>query len=358
MGPSIKRALFPSYRRLVSRLHELNYLFLEVTQKCNLSCLHCGSDCRKDVSVPDLSQEAILRVLREIRGRQRPHGVTVVLTGGEPLCYPDLFELGAEIRRLEFPWSLVTNGYAWTEDRVRRAEQAGLNSITVSLDGLAAEHDWLRGQKHSFKRALRAIELFTREQFWQAMDVVTCVNRRNLGQLETVYDLLQDRGVPSWRLFTISPIGRAAKLPELLLSPEGYRDLLETIVELRRRGKMAVELSESGYLGRRYELCARDALFFCRAGITIAGIMVNGDILACPNIDRRFAQGNIHHDSFVEVWEKKYAQFRDRSWMRTGLCASCSEWRFCQGNSFHLWDLDQGRPRICHCRDFGLIGEG
>ena len=82
--------------------------------------------------------------------------------------------------------------------------------------------------------------------------------------------------------------------------------------------------------------------------------MVNGDILACPNIDRRFRQGNVGTDSFVEVWENKYLQFRDRSWMKTDRCRTCSEWKMCQGNSFHLWDVEASRPKLCHFRDFDL----
>lgn len=156
LGQSLRRALFPAYRGAVSRLHELSYLFFELTQTCNLSCLHCGSDCQRGMATPELPRHDILRVLEEIRHHQRPHDVTVVLTGGEPLCYPGLFELGAAIGKLAFPWGLVTNGYAWTEQRMRQAREAGLDSITVSLDGLAAEHDWLRGQPHSLQaRAAR-----------------------------------------------------------------------------------------------------------------------------------------------------------------------------------------------------------
>jgi len=65
-------------------------------------------------------------------------------------------------------------------------------------------------------------------------------------------------------------------------------------------------------------------------------------------------EGPERTDSFVEVWERKFAPFGDRTWMKAGPCEKCPEWRLCQGNSFHLWDLDAGRPRICHFRDFGL----
>ena len=94
--------------------------------------------------------------------------------------------------------------------------------------------------------------------------------------------------------------------------------------------------------------------FFCRAGVNVSGVMVDGAILACPNIDRSFAQGNVFDDDFCEVWENRYQQFRDRGWMRTGECVDCKEWSMCQGNSFHLWDPQRERTRICYYREFGL----
>ena len=118
---------------------------------------------------------------------------------------------------------------------------------------------------------------------------------------------------------------------------------------------MGVKLSESGYLGPHYEHRVRDHAYFCATGINVAGIMVSGDILACPNIDQRLAQGNIFEDSFINVWENRYEKFRKRKWMKTGPCKSYSEWRLCQGNSLHSWDLDNNRPRLCHCNDFGLL---
>ena len=351
----LSRLALPVYQGLVRRLHELTSLFFELTHDCNLRCLHCGSDCIRDPGAPRLSRDAVAAVLRDVKAHRDPGEVQVIFSGGEPLCHPELFELGRDATDLGFSWGMVTNGYALTPDNLRRVRAAGLRSITVSLDGLAGAHDWLRGRQGSHARAVAALSLLVADPFYGAMDVVTCVNRRNLRELRQTRDLLVGLGVPAWRLFTISPIGRAAGHPDLFLSRDEYGELLATIRALRAEGGLHVALSESGYLGCRDELEVRDHHYFCRAGINVGGVMVNGDILACPNIDRRFAQGNVHRESFVEVWEKKYEVFRDRSWMRTGDCERCGEWRHCQGNSFHLWDLDAGRTRLCHCREYGLL---
>jgi radical SAM enzyme (rSAM/lipoprotein system) len=346
----LRKRLVPVAQKAATDVHELRCIFFEITRRCNLACLHCGSDCTADSRAGDLPAARILEVLDEIRSKYDPHRIMVVLSGGEPLCYPGVFDLGTEISAREFPWGMVTNGYAWTRETIPAARAAGMASITVSLDGMEEDHDWFRGRKGSFRRASGAIELLAKNPCYRKMDVVTCINRRNIGRIGELYDLVKRLGVTSWRIFTISPIGRAAMNPELMLTGAELRRLFETIREIRGRNEIAVSYSESGYLGREFEGVVRDRPFFCQAGISVAGIMIDGDILACPNIDRRYAQGNIGEDSFIDVWEHRYRIFRDRSWMKQGDCAGCREWRLCKGNSFHLYDPDTSRTRLCYCR--------
>lgn len=352
-GRWLHRRLLPIHQAAQRRLHDLNYLFFEITQRCNLACRHCGSDCAADVSQPDLPAADILAVLAAVKRRHDPARITVALTGGEPLLYPGFFELGAAITALGYPWGMVSNGWAWTPAKVEAARLAGLRTITISLDGPAAVHDWLRGRAGSHAQACAALRLLTVAPWLQKLDVVTCVHRRNLDQLDETRGLLASLGVRHWRLFTVSPIGRAATEPDLLLNRDEFRRLLAWVEAARARPGPVVACSESGYLGV-CDTTVRNHPFFCRAGINVAGVMADGAILACPNIDRRFAQGNIRTDDFCEVWEQKYQVFRDRRWLRTGECAGCSEWALCQGNSFHLLDPETGRTRLCYHREFGL----
>ncbi len=350
----LRRRVLPWYQHAVRQAHELRYLFLELTQRCDLACLHCGSDCSHDPAMPELPFDDALRVMDEIRQAYDARRITVVLSGGEPLRYERVFELGARLRGMGFPWGMVTNGQSWNQVALRNAERAGMATITVSLDGMEAEHDWLRGRAGAQRRALWTIRQLLAHPCWQKMDVITCVNQRNLDQLDALQRLLSSLGVPGWRLFTISPIGRALSQPELFLDEAGFKRLQREIIALRARGGMRIEYVESGYLGPCLERRTRDREHFCLAGIRVGGVMANGDILACPNIDRRLRQGNIHRDSFVQVWEQRYQRFRDRRWMRVGECAQCDEWRWCQGNALHNWDLDANRPRICEFREFDL----
>jgi len=335
-------------------LHDLRYLFLELTLDCNLACLHCGSDCRRDAEAPHLPSALILETLARIAERYDASRITVAITGGEPLLYPKLFELGAGITRLGFPWGMVSNGYAWTDARIREAEQAELRTLTISLDGLRDEHDWFRGREGSYDRAVDALRRLIAADFLETFDVVTCVHPRNLDHRDALRAVLAELGVPNWRIFTISPMGRAAQNPLLQLAPTDFRRLMDWLEQPHGDGDVPnVRYSEAGYLDV-YEQRVRDHRFFCKAGISVGSILVDGGIMACPNIDRGFVQGNVHVDDFVEVWEKGFRPFRDRLWMREGDCIDCAEWSLCQGNAFHLWEPEGQGPKVCHVKRFGL----
>ena len=103
-----------------------------------------------------------------------------------------------------------------------------------------------------------------------------------------------------------------------------------------------------GFLGE-YEGQVRDHLFTCQAGMSISSVMIDGSISACASIRSDLAQGNIYKDDFIDVWENRYQPYRDRSWMKTGECAQCKYFRYCQGNGMHLRD-EKGNLILCHLK--------
>ncbi len=340
--------LFRLFRDNETRVHELNYLFWECTTRCHFHCRHCGSDCSVLSREKDMPLEDFLRALDTIPKTHRPKDFTVVLTGGEPLLRPDIVEAGREINRRGFGWGMVTNGWFYNEEKQRELIAAGMTAVTVSLDGLEASHDWMRGMPGSYKRVLGAIDLFARDPRLNG-DVVTCVNKRNLAELPEMYELLKGMGLKQWRLFTIIPIGRAAADPDMHLTDAEFVSLMDFIQKKREEGgPMHTTFSCEGYLGR-YEEKVRPVRYFCHAGVNIASILIDGRICACPNIDRdRFSQGNIYEDNFYEVWENRFEPFRHREWAKTGRCAHCKEWKNCLGNGMHNWHGPSQEVLQCH----------
>lgn len=317
--------------------HELRQLFWECTLRCNLNCRHCGSDCKMESTRPDMPKEDFLRVLDGIATKTNPNKVFVILTGGEPLMRQDLEECGREIYKRGFPWGMVTNGLAMTAKRLQSLLASGLHTVTVSLDGLEEEHNYMRGNSQSFKRALEAIKMISAEKRIIS-DVVTCVNRRSIKNLDAIKELLIGAGVTKWRLFTIFPVGRAAQDADLQLTSEEHRYLMEYI-KRNRKEETRIELSYccEGFMGD-YEGDIRNHFYSCQAGVSVGSVLIDGSIGACPSIRSGYNQGNIYKDDFWEVWQNRYEVYRDREWKRTGICADCNMFRYCQGNGMHLRD--------------------
>jgi radical SAM protein with 4Fe4S-binding SPASM domain len=262
----------------------------------------------------------------------------VVLTGGEPLLRKDLETCGREIRKRMMRWSLVSNGHLLDRERLNSLLNAGLGALTISLDGLEHTHNWLRNSDSSFIKVVKAIELAAGSSRLN-FDIVTCVHQRNLMELGQIRELLISLRVPKWRLFTINP--------ELFLSDHQFVELMEFISCYRKNKAIEINFSCEGYVGR-YETKVRNNYFFCRAGINIGSILIDGSISACPNIDRSFSQGNIYRDDLSEVWQTRFEPFRNRDWTRIGPCATCKEYKYCQGNGFHNWHGEKKKVLVCY----------
>ena len=337
--------IFNSVRTRLLEDHYLRQLFWECTLRCNLSCRHCGSDCKQISAVKDMPKEDFARVLDSVAAATDPHKVMINITGGEPLCRPDLEECGKMIYEKGFPWGMVTNGLALTPQRYRRLLQCGLRAMTISLDGIGETHDWMRGRNGSFEKAAAAIKMVI-DSGEIAFDVVTCVNKRNFGQLNELKEYLIGLGLKEWRLFTVFPAGRDAQDPELQLSHEEFRGLMEFIKATRKEGRIMAEYGCEGFLGN-YEGEVRSHFYQCSAGITVGSVLADGSISACPSIRADYRQGNIYTDDFMDVWKNRFQAYRDRSWMHKDECASCKVWKYCKGNGMHLRDAD-GKLMLCH----------
>jgi radical SAM protein with 4Fe4S-binding SPASM domain len=202
--------------------------------------------------------------------------------------------------------------------------------------------------RDAYKCALRAIDCAVSAQNKTPFffDVVTCVNRRNIASLEKIRDLLVTKGVRHWRLVTIFPKGRATAHTELALSCTELHSLMQFIKKIRSDGTIGVSYGCEGFLGS-YEMEVRDTPFYCRAGVNIGSVLIDGSISACPSLRNDFIQGNNYKERFSDVWEKKFKVMRNRSWALKGECKKCSVWRHCQGNSLHLRSESTGE--LLHC---------
>lgn len=339
------------YREYLYKNPRLTYLFFELTDACNLSCLHCGSNaCPQNHTY--LPVESVKMVLDQVAAAFPPESIMICLSGGEPLLHPSLFEIITYAKECGFSCGMTTNGTLIDEAVAQKLVSRGIDSVTFSLDGLADTHDWFRNKPGSFSKTVQGIQNLTKASHRRIVtQITTVVHKKNFHQLNQLFELACTIGVDSWRAINLEPIGRALEHQNLLLDAQQLRQLLCFIQEKRYSVQTSIDVTYgcSHYLSEKLERTVRDHYFLCGSGILVASILCNGDIYSCMDIERRpeLVQGNIYTDNFADVWNHRFQIYRrDRS-LECDMCRKCNDRRFCCGDAAHTWDYDANRPMLC-----------
>jgi radical SAM protein with 4Fe4S-binding SPASM domain len=301
-----------------------------------------------------MKADLFLKALQELQQGQQ-FRIFVAITGGEPLMRSDLEEIGDALKQRGHNWGFVTNGVLLTEARLASLLDSGLKSLSISLDGLQPAHEWLRGEICRFDQVMASIARAARAPL-AASDVITCVTKHSLPDLPALKHLLVEAGVKRWRLITVFPKGRAKLEPDLFLDQQEFHRLMHFIEHERREQTLEVTYGCDGFLGS-YERKVRRGAYFCRAGIDVMALRVDGGLSGCVSMREGFDQGNLFQHSIREIWDTRYQLFRDREWLRRGLCSQCIHFEQCQGNSLHLRDGFDDQNVTCFVAQYNLTDE-
>lgn len=329
----------------------LAYLFIELTDRCNLACLHCGSSCEQTQG-RFIDTQMLFHALETVAADFPSDSVMICLTGGEPMLHPDFYAIVQKVVQLGFEWGMTTNGTLITPDAAQKLKNLHLKSVTISIDGLEKTHDWLRNVSGCFQRTIASVHNL--HSVGIPVQVTTVIHKKNFSELEAIFDFMCSIGVNSWRVVNLEPIGRALQNRDLLLSDKEFRELLDFIREKRFsiHTPMEVMFGCSHYLSFEYEHEVRDNYFLCGSGIYVGSILCNGDIYSCLDIERRpeLIQGNIASDRFSDVWFHRFKEFRTNRSALSEQCSHCAEKDFCRGDSAHTWDFAKNEPMFCILR--------
>lgn len=328
----------------------LRFLFLEVTSRCNARCEHCGSRCDGNEQGKEIEAKYLKKTLKEISECYDPKKVFLNVTGGEPLMRKDLFDIMEYATNLGFKWSMTSNGMIINETMIKKLEKAKMTTVSISIDGLKETHEKFRKVPNCYENILKGIDMMQASPVFKIVQVTTVANKNNINELEDLYQLLLKHNVKYWRVVNCDPIGRANDNKDIFLDMDDYKYLFHFIEEKQKEGKMKeITYGCSHYLGINGENKYRNFYFICTTGLTVGSILSNGDIFVCPNVPRRkeLIQGNIKKDSFVDVWETRYKEFRNENRTSNSKCKKCKHWEYCLGDSFHTWNFDENKPNIC-----------
>jgi radical SAM protein len=225
----------------------------EVTQACDLACVHCRASAQPDRHPMELTTEEGRHLIDEIAEMKVP---VFVLTGGDPIKRPDLFDLIGHARRVGVHVSLTPSATPLlTREIVGRLKEAGLARLAVSLDGATAEtHDAFRGMSGSYARTLDAVRWAN--EVGLPVQINTTFSRRNIGEMDALAELIERLKITLWSVFFLVPTGRG-KLDDLL-NAEEFEQVFERIYRLSKVAKFDIKTTEAQHY-RRYVLQQRAA---------------------------------------------------------------------------------------------------
>ncbi|MFO0740271.1 MAG: radical SAM protein [Labilithrix sp.] len=331
----------------------------EVTLRCDLACRHCGSRAGR-ARHDELSTEECVDLVRQLAGIGTRE---VAIIGGEAYLRDDWTTIIRAIRDHGMRAVMTTGGRGLTPERARAAKEAGLQGVSVSIDGERETHDRLRGVSGSYDAAFDALRALRDAGINVATN--TQINRLTMPEMPRMVDRLGDAGVQSWQIQLTVPMGRAADEPDVLLQPYDMLDLHPMLAELvpaaKARGIDVVAGNNVGYFGP-HESALRGRTHSghsggCGAGRVTIGIEADGTIKGCPSLSTStWSGGNVRETSLQDIWERSTAlrYTRDRTtealW---GYCASCYYADECRAGCTWTADVIFGKPGnnpYCHHR--------
>lgn len=328
------------------------YCVWEITLQCDLGCKHCGS--RAGPKRPDELTTAeclgVVDQLAELKVRE------LTLIGGEAYLREDWDQIARHASNKGLSVGITTGAKNLTDERIARAVDAGIRTISISLDGLQRTHDAVRGVVGSHASALRAAEAVSKTRIRLANN--TQINRLSLPELPAMAQMLADVGCKAWQIQLTVPMGHGADRPELLLQPWELLELYPLLVWIKQERLDPNQIglfpgNNIGYFGP-YESLLRYGgdkgahWQGCSAGKWTLGLEADGKIKGCPSLPSdTYTGGNIRERSILDAIRNApeiYAtQFRTRDdlW---GYCQTCYYADVCKAGCTWTSHVLLGKP--------------
>jgi heme b synthase len=331
-------------------------IFWETTAGCNLRCIHCRRIDVADELVPeDLSTTESKGLIDQIVAFCNP---ILILSGGEPLIRPDIFEITEYAVARGLRVALATNGTLIDEPMAQRIVDVGIRRVAVSLDGATAEtHDTFRALPGSFAQALDGIRHL--RALGMSVQINTTVARHNIDELPQILDLALSLGADALHIFLLVPVGCGVEIAdEQMISPQQYEEVLNWFYDRDQEGLLELKATCAPHYFRivrqrtaaqkRQRVAATTASSDlhamtkgCLAGTGVCFVSHKGEVFPCGYLP--LSAGSVRKQPLQEIWEGApiFKELRDPELLQ-GKCGRCEFKRICGG---------------CRARAYGMSGD-
>lgn len=312
----------------------------EVTRSCNLNCVHCRAASSLGPYSGELSTEKCLKLIDEIAAVSTP---VIILTGGEPLLRPDIFEIASYGTNKGLRMVMATNGMLVTPAVAHKMMESGIKRVSISIDGKDAQsHDAFRQQKGAFAGAMTGIEAL--KNAGMEFQINTTITINNLDQIKDIFKLAKDIGAAAHHIFLLVPTGRGKDLAAQAITAADYEETLmwfhqESMnCEIQLKATCAPHyfriMHQNKSKGEKPVKKAgghfHESTRGCLGGITFCFISHTGQVQPCGYLELNC--GNVKKKSFASIWENSvvFRNLRDYS-KYEGKCGRCEFIKVCGG---------------------------
>lgn len=330
-------------------MHNRPVVVWNITRSCNLHCIHCYSESKNQVYPGELSRQQTSAVMTDLAS----FGIPVLLfSGGEPLMREGILDIIGEAKDLGLRTALSTNGTMMTPEVAQSLKDAGLAYVGISIDGLEGLNDRFRAKKGAYKEALTGIRNARAAGFRVSLRFT--LTRYNVADLEAIFDLVEEEGIPRFCIYHLAYAGRGNKLLSFDLSHSETREAMDLIfrrtIDMPNSGHEVEVLTvdnhaDAVYLMQWVRRNMPERAEEVEALVRSNGGNSSGKGIACiDNVGdvhpdqfwRTQTVGNVLDRPFSEIWQDESNELlyglRNRQGRIGGRCASCTYFDMCNGN--------------------------
>ncbi len=312
----------------------------EITRNCNLNCVHCRAAATMGPYEGELDTAACLNLLDQIAQTGQP---IVILTGGEPLLRPDIFEVARYGTDKGLRMVMAPNGTLITESIARQMAEAGIKRISISLDGATREiHDRFRGVDGAYEGSLNGIRM-ARDAGIE-FQINTTITKSNLEEIPKILRLAEDVGAVAHHIFLLVPTGRGKYILDQEIDAEEYEQTLNWFYDQREKTSLQLKATCAPHYYRILRQRAKEegkTVSFnthgldavtrgCLGGTGFCFISHRGIVQPCGFL--HVNSGDVTKTSFKEIWNRSEVFTNLRNFSKLdGKCGACGYKRVCGG---------------------------
>lgn len=305
-----------------------------LTRRCHLQCKHCYMDSAELAGGDESSEEKALAIVDELAAFSP--GAMLILTGGEPLLRPDIYEIISRASKKGLTVFLGTSGTGLDEETVRRLKEAGTRGVGVSLDSpTPAYHDEFRGLPGAWEATIKSMENLRGAGL--DFQVQFTITEKNRDQLQAMIGLSLEKGAMALNVFFMVCTGRASKMMDI--RADSYEAILSEIAESATalEDRIRIRARCAPHFLRILEKNSPDSPILasgtsgCIAGSSYMRISPIGEVTPCPYIPAIDTSPLIGSKTLRDIWEGDEAFIAIRGCGLTGRCGECSYKELCGG---------------------------